>query len=151
MRKRCTVLILMLRKKEAKEVIEKEAERLKTAMVKIELARNIVNQVRKRKDPLLFESAIVGIPASSRNIANLYIDSAFNDIEKTVKTLKKVERKMAKKKINHTREKIHSIAVELETTAHEETPQTITLKLQKAVMELEELAKVLRGKVAVKT
>ena len=48
-------------------------------------------------------------------------------------------------------DKLHSIAVELETTAHEETPQTITLKLQKAVMELEELAKVLRGKVAVKT
>jgi len=142
----------LIPRRKTEKVIEKEAERLKTAMVKIELARNIVNQVRKRSDPLLFESALIGIPASSRNIANLYIDSAFNDIEKAIRTLKKVEREMAKKKINHTREKIHSIAVELETTTHtEEAPQTITLKLQKAVMELEELAKVLRGRVAAKT
>ena len=132
--------------------LKKEAERLKTAMVKIELAKNIVNYAKRGSDPLLFESALVGIPASSRNIANLYIDSAFNDIEKAVKSLKKVEKEMAKKKINHTREKIHNIAVELETTAYtEETPQTVALKLQKAVMELEELAEVLRGKVAAKT
>ncbi len=143
---------MILKRRETEKVIEKEAERLKTAMVKIELAKNIVNYARKGSDPLLFESALVGIPASFRNIANLYIDSAFNDIEKAVKTLKKVEKEMAKKKANHTREKIHIIAVDLETTTHaEETPQTITLKLQKAIMELEKVAEVLRSKVAAKT
>ena len=143
---------MVLRRKHAEKVIEKEAERLKTAIAKIELAKNIVGRIRKSRDPLLLESAIVGIPASYRNIANLYIDSAFNDIEKAVKSLRKVEKEMAKKKINHTREKIRNIASELETVAHtEETPQIVALKLQKAILELEELAKALGTKVAAKT
>jgi len=87
-------------------------------MVKIELAKNIVNYAKKGNDLLLFESALVGASASSRNIANLCIDPAFNDIEKAVKTLKKIEREMAKKKVNNTREKY--ITVDLETTAHTE-------------------------------
>ncbi len=138
---------MLFRKCRAEEVVRREAERLKSAIVKIEFAKTIVSIAkRERADKLLMESAIVGIPASSRNIANLYMDSAFNDIEKTVKSLRKVEKEMVKRNINNTRKKIHYLREELEKTAHEETssPQLLTLRLQKAITELEEIAKNLR-------
>lgn len=132
------------------KTINREVSRLTNAMYKISVAENMVSEVVKRGlNRLLIESAIVGVPLSSRGIAELYVEAARDDIGRSIKALKKFEREVGKLGFERIRRDIHYIIEDLEGLrgSIEGNPEYVKLGLQKVISSLENV----RKKVLVKT
>ncbi len=86
------------RKKTLYEVVEECIEKLRISIGKLQIARNMIERTRRQKvDKLLLQTALTGIPMSSRDLAHIYINSAVGDLRYIFKAIKNVEQKIIDK------------------------------------------------------
>ncbi len=84
--------MLLFRKPDPIKVLEREANRLNIALGKLMTAHNIVERARReRVDKFLIQTALTGVPLSSRDLANIYISSVVKDLKKTLVSINKLD------------------------------------------------------------
>ncbi len=89
--------IPLLKRKNIMDILEAEARRLFIAIVRLESAKNMVEEYRRKKlDTVLVATAMAGLPISSKDLANMNVNAAYKDIEKALKNIRKAEVRLSK-------------------------------------------------------
>jgi len=77
--------------------LEKCIEKLYIAHVRFRTARNIIDRVRRRRfDEILFVSAVYGIPFSSMDMADLFVESGIKELGRVSRKLRDIVRYLEK-------------------------------------------------------
>ncbi len=77
--------------------MESEVRRLFIAIIRLQSAKNMVEEYRRRKlDSVLVATAMAGLPISSKDLANMNVNAAYKDIEKALRNIKKAETKVSR-------------------------------------------------------
>ncbi len=89
---------MIRRKRDPGRVVASCIERIYRCNIKLRTARNIIKRARARRfDDIAFVSALYGIPFTSREMANLYINSSIKDLKKTYRVLDKLRAELREK------------------------------------------------------
>ena len=84
--------IPLFKRKSILDLLEAEARRLFIAIVRLESAKNMVKEYRRKKlDSVLIATAMAGLPVSSKDLANMNVNAAYRDVEKALKNIRRVE------------------------------------------------------------
>lgn len=90
-------IMILLHRKPIDKVLLNEARRLFIASVRMRSAKNMVEEAkRKRMDSVLIATAMVGFPVSSKDLANMNMNAAIKDVEKTIGSLRKIKKRIEK-------------------------------------------------------
>lgn len=129
-------------------IVKKAKEHLKSAIMNLLIARNLIERVRREKvDRVLIQTAIVGMPIPTRAIADMYVRAGLNYTSKALKLIIKLNNVIKSKsqpytllihdKLEDVIEILKNISMSEEFTSKD--IDNIVARIEDAMVKLEEV------------